>query len=166
MPHTLLLCSKFHLRKVMGMDHFLWLHLIFWNLYKFFVCHFFLGITTMGDNHVTSFTNWINLVVNNLSSVATLALGSQPRQGGCKVAGQKRGRESHHMVSGVQKVQKVWGKEPSHSQVNSHCGSWSPKSSKHNFRGQNPYVWRVLYIIGKPLKHRFKKWAHIACLDI
>jgi hypothetical protein len=28
---------------------------------------FFLGIITMGDNHVASSTNWINIVVNNLS---------------------------------------------------------------------------------------------------
>jgi hypothetical protein len=26
-----------------------------------------LGTTTMGDNHVASFSNWMNLVVNNLS---------------------------------------------------------------------------------------------------
>ncbi len=28
---------------------------------------FFLGTTTMGDNHVASFTNWINPTTNNLS---------------------------------------------------------------------------------------------------
>jgi hypothetical protein len=28
---------------------------------------FFLGINTMGDNHVASSTNWMNSVVNNLS---------------------------------------------------------------------------------------------------
>ncbi len=28
---------------------------------------FFLGITTMGDNHVASSTNWMNPFVNNLS---------------------------------------------------------------------------------------------------
>jgi hypothetical protein len=28
---------------------------------------FFLGITTMGDDHVASSTNWMNPIVNNLS---------------------------------------------------------------------------------------------------
>jgi hypothetical protein len=32
-------------------------------------------------------------------SVATLALGSRPRQGGCKVAGQERRLESHFTCS-------------------------------------------------------------------
>jgi hypothetical protein len=50
-------------------------------------------------------------------------------------------------------VQRVWGNEPSYFQVNSHCGSyspkWTPKSLMHNFKGQNPSIRRVLYIIGK-----------------
>jgi hypothetical protein len=41
------------------------------------------------------------------------------------------------MLPGVQRVQRVWGSEPSHSQVNSHVGSWweleSQKDSR-NFR--------------------------------
>jgi hypothetical protein len=67
-------------------------------------------------------------------------------------------------------VQGMWGNEPSHSQVNSHCGSWSPKwipkFLKCDCRGQNPYVARVLYIIGKLLKRRCIKWACITHLDI
>jgi hypothetical protein len=34
--------------------------------------------------------------------VATLALGSRPRQRGCKGAGQEKARESHHKLPGVQ----------------------------------------------------------------
>jgi hypothetical protein len=67
-------------------------------------------------------------------------------------------------------VQRVWGDEPSHSQVNSHVESWNPKwilePSKHYFRGQNPLPWRVIYIIKKLLKLRCLKWARIAHLDI
>jgi hypothetical protein len=67
-------------------------------------------------------------------------------------------------------VQRVWGYEPSHSQGNSHVGSWSPKripeSSERDFRGQNSLPWRVLYIIRKLLKCRCLKWARIAHLDI
>jgi hypothetical protein len=33
--------------------------------------------------------------------VATLALGSRPRQRGCKSAGQEEARESHHILLGV-----------------------------------------------------------------
>jgi hypothetical protein len=62
-------------------------------------------------------------------------------------------------------VQRVWGNEPSHSQGNSHCGSWSPKWTpellKYDYRGQNPLAWRGYYIIGKLLKHRCLKWARI-----
>jgi hypothetical protein len=35
------------------------------------------------------------------SYVATLALGLQPRQRGCKGVGQEQARESHHILSGV-----------------------------------------------------------------
>jgi len=33
--------------------------------------------------------------------VTTLALGSQPKQRGCKSVGQEEARESHHILSGV-----------------------------------------------------------------
>jgi hypothetical protein len=36
-----------------------------------------------------------------ISFVATLALGSRPRQRGCKGAGQEEAPESHHRLSGV-----------------------------------------------------------------
>jgi hypothetical protein len=53
-------------------------------------------------------------------------------------------------------VQRVWGNEPSHSQVNSHVGSWSfewtPEYSKCDCRGPNSSPWSVFYIIGKLLK--------------
>jgi hypothetical protein len=67
-------------------------------------------------------------------------------------------------------VQRVWGNEPPHSQVNSHCMSWSPKRTpkflEHNCRGQNPSAQKFLFIIEKLLKHRCLKWARIAHLDI
>jgi hypothetical protein len=67
-------------------------------------------------------------------------------------------------------VQRVWGHEPSHSQVNSHVGSWSlertPKFSECDCRGPNSLPWGVPYIIEKLLKRRCLKWACIAHLDI
>jgi hypothetical protein len=99
--------------------------------------------------------------------VATLTLGSWPRQGVGRWRAKRKTRESFHMPL---RVQRVWGHEPSHSQVNSHVGSWNPertsKSSKRNCKGQNSSPWSVLYIIGKILKFRCLKWAHIAHLDI
>jgi hypothetical protein len=55
--------------------------------------------------------------------VATLALGSWPRRGLVRVqAKTKLGSR----ISWSWECKRVWGKEPSHSQVNSHVGSWSP----------------------------------------
>jgi hypothetical protein len=71
------------------------------------------------------------------------------------------------MLSGVQRV---WGSSPSHSQVNSHCGSWSPewtpKISKSNLRDQNSMGCGILYIIGKLLERKYLKCSCIAHLDI
>ncbi len=62
------------------------------------------------------------------------------------------------------------GSEPSHSQMNFHCGSWSLKwtlkFSESNCKGQNPSVQRFFYIIGKILKHRCLKWVCMTHLDI
>jgi hypothetical protein len=67
-------------------------------------------------------------------------------------------------------VQRVWGNEPSHSQVNTHVGSWSPErtpeSSERIFKGQNSSPWGFLYIIEKLLKCRCLKWLRITHLDI
>jgi hypothetical protein len=94
-------------------------------------------------------------------------LGLPTKARGWKVAGQE---EDLGITSHAPRVQRVWGHEPSHSQVNSHVGSWSPertpKSSERNCRGQNSSPWGVLYIIRKLLKRKFLKWARIAHLDI
>jgi hypothetical protein len=106
-------------------------------------------------------------VENQIGNVATVALGLRPRQGVAKVRVKKETRKSHHILLGMQRV---WGHEPSHSQVNSHVGSWSPKrtpkSSKRDWRGQNSSPRRVFYIIGKLLKRRCLKWDRIGHLNI
>jgi hypothetical protein len=61
--------------------------------------------------------SWIKMFV------VTLALGLQPRQGLAKVRA-KRKLGSH--ISCSRECKRVWGNEPSHSQGNSHFGSWSP----------------------------------------
>jgi hypothetical protein len=64
----------------------------------------------------------------------------------------------------------MWRNEPSHSQVNSHCGSWSLKwileFLERDYKGQNPSTWRVFYIIEKLLKLRCLKWVRISHLDV
>jgi hypothetical protein len=71
------------------------------------------------------------------------------------------------------RVQRVWGGEPSHSQVNFHVGSWwerspkrTPEVSESVLRGQNSMACYALYINGKLLKCRCPKWARIVHLDI
>ncbi len=99
--------------------------------------------------------------------VVTLTLGLRPRQGVARVWVKKKTQESHHILPGVQRV---WGHEPSHSQVNSHVGSWNLEwtfeSSERDCRGQNSSAQRILYIIEKKLKRRCLKWAYIAHLNI
>jgi hypothetical protein len=43
---------------------------------------------------------------------------------------------------------------------------WTPKCSKSDCKGQNLVAWRVIYLIGKLLKCKCLKWAHITHLDI
>jgi hypothetical protein len=109
------------------------------------------------------FTRWDGFCCNP-------SLGLVTKARACKVIGQKGAQKSHHMLLGLQRMQRVWGNEPSHSQVNSHCGSWSPKwtleFSECSAKGQNPSVGKVIYIIGKILKRRCLQWAHMTHLDI
>jgi hypothetical protein len=59
-------------------------------------------------------------LAHNLCRNPSLGLATEAR--GCKVAGQEGDPRALHMLPGVQRVR---GHEPSHSQVNSHVGSWS-----------------------------------------
>jgi hypothetical protein len=105
--------------------------------------------------------------VNERQIVATLALGLRPRQKGCKGAGQE---EAGSHITYSRECKKVWGSETSHSQVNSHVGSWSsertPEYSERNRRGQNSLPWGVLYIIGKVLKCTCLKWPRTSHLNV
>jgi hypothetical protein len=89
-------------------------------------------------------------------TVATLALGSRPRQRLTRVRAKRSVRECED--------------EDSHSQVSSHFGKsksqWTPEPSESNCRGQNTFHWRILYIIIKLWKCRCLKWARMTHLDI
>jgi hypothetical protein len=129
---------------------------------------YFCGLEEKGDciHYNFQICLWVHSLRHG-GAVATLALGLWPRQGVGRWQAKKETRESLHMLPGVQRV---WGNEPSHSQVNSHVGSWSPKKTpeylERNFRGQNPLPQRVHYIIEKLLKRKCLKWARINHLDI
>jgi hypothetical protein len=99
--------------------------------------------------------------------VATLALGSRPRQRGRKVTSQKEGRESLRMLPGVQENEWEWTLTlPKGIQL------WELESrcilefSERYFRGQNSISGKVFYTIGKLLELRCLKWARITPLDI
>jgi hypothetical protein len=47
-----------------------------------------------------------------------------------------------------------------------HTPKWTLEFSECNCKGQNPLVWRVLYIIGKLLKLKCLKWARMTHLNI
>jgi hypothetical protein len=55
--------------------------------------------------------------------VIALALGLRPKQKFTKVRAKNEARESHFMLL---ECRRVWGNEPTHYQVNSHFGNWSP----------------------------------------
>jgi hypothetical protein len=100
-----------------------------------------------------------------ISYVATLALGSRPKQGVVRLRAKRETQESLHMFPGVQRV---WRNEPSHSQVNSHVGNWTPNglpTLQSAIAGVKTHCLEKK-IIGKLLKRRCLKWVRIAHLDI
>ncbi len=86
-------------------------------------------------------------------------MDSWPKQGFAKVWAKSK-FESH--ISCSRDCKRVWGIEPSHSQVNSH---WTPKSLEGDCKGQNSLNWNVPYIIRKFLNVDIWKWACITHLD-
>jgi hypothetical protein len=90
--------------------------------------------------------------------VATLTLGSRPRQRVARLKAKRKTRESHHMLLGVPKSVREWTLTlPSELPCWELDSQWTPKSSKRDYKGQNPSLWRVFYIIGKLLKCKYLK---------
>jgi hypothetical protein len=99
-------------------------------------------------------------------SVATLALGSWPRQGLVKVWAKYEAQESHFMLPRVQENVREWTLTfPSELPLWELDFQWTLESSKNDCRGQNPLDWKSPYIIGKLLELRCLKWAHMTHLD-
>jgi hypothetical protein len=87
--------------------------------------------------------HWPFLLVGE--SVVTLALGLRPKQG---VARWRAKKDTREHITCPRECKKVWGSEPSHSQVNSHVGSWweleSQKDSRNfreRFEGSKLHGW-------------------------
>jgi hypothetical protein len=59
---------------------------------------------------IPNFKSWVNGYLNNYPNVfvgcivATLTLGSRPRQGVARLRAKRQTRESHHMLPGLQKM--------------------------------------------------------------
>jgi len=98
--------------------------------------------------------------------VATLALGSRPKQGLTKVRAKCEARESHFMLPRVQESVREWTltllNELPLWELES---QWTPKFLENGCRGQNPLDWGVPYIIGKLLELTCLKWARMTHLD-
>jgi len=125
---------------------------------------------------------WITFIV------ATLALGSRPRQRGCKVAGQEEGssrikakalqgcgpRRSRGVTPTYSReCKKVWGNVrewtltlPRQLPLWEMESRWTPETSENDCKGQTSMSCGVPDIIGKLLERRCLKWARSAHLDI
>jgi len=98
--------------------------------------------------------------------VATLALGSWPRQGLVKVRAKREAQESHFMLSGMQESVMKWTLTLSSELPLWELESlWTSKFLESDYRGQNPLDWKVPYIIGRLLEHKYLKWARMTHLD-
>jgi hypothetical protein len=109
--------------------------------------------------------NILKFIKSFTSIIATLALGSRPRQG----VGQEWAKsepESH--ISCSQECKKVWRNEPPHSQVGSHFASSNPNGFSNLQREIEESKLILLkiffYIIKKLLERKCRKWARMTHL--
>jgi hypothetical protein len=92
-------------------------------------------------------------------NVATLALGSRPRQGFARGWAKRETWECGRVWEWTFTLPNelpCWELE----------SRWTFETLESNCKGQNPSPWGVLYIIGKLLKLRCPKWARMTHLDI
>ncbi len=79
------------------------------------------------------------LTSNKLTIVATLALGSRPREGLAKVQAKCEGRESHFMLMGVWESVREWAPTlPNELPLWELESRQTPASLKSNFRHKKP----------------------------
>jgi hypothetical protein len=99
-------------------------------------------------------------------SVATLALSSQPKQGFAKVW--VKTKPGSHMSCSWE-CKRMWGNEPSYSQMNSHLGSWSPNGFLNCYSAiagvKTHWIMMFLISLEKLLEHKCLKWVYIIHLN-
>jgi hypothetical protein len=109
--------------------------------------------------------NWIILGMRN--TCRSPNLGLTPRQGFARLWAKREAQESYLVLPRMQKSVKEWTLTlPSELPLWELESQWTPEPSEGDRKGQNPSVWRVLYIIEKLLKRRCLKWARMTHLDI
>jgi hypothetical protein len=98
----------------------------------------------------------IKRCLNLVTHYRNPSLGLTTKAKACKGAGQEE-------------CERVWGWKltlPSELPFSELESRWTPKLSESDCRGQNTSHWGDFYIIGKILKSRCLKWAHMTHLDI
>jgi hypothetical protein len=92
--------------------------------------------------------------------VATLALGSWPRQGVARLLAKKgnprRKENVREWTPTLPRELPPWKLE----------SRWTPECLESDCRGRNPMDWKILYTIEKLLELRCLKWARMTPLDI
>jgi hypothetical protein len=88
--------------------------------------------------------------------IATLTLGSWPRQGLARAWAKRECGRVWKWTLTLSSEFPFWELD----------SRWTPKSSESDCKGQNPSLGKVLYIIGKLLKLRCLKWARMTHLNI
>jgi hypothetical protein len=86
--------------------------------------------------------------------VATLALGSRPRQGFARVQVNRRARECGRVWEWTLTL-------PNELPFSELESWWTPKTSERDCKGQNPSPWGVIYNIGNLLKFRWARMTHL-----
>jgi hypothetical protein len=104
-------------------------------------------------------SDFIEFWMNSLVIVATLPLGLWPRQGFVRGWAKRETRECGKVWEWTLTLLSelpCWELE----------SRWTPKSSKSDYKGQNPFPWIFFCIIGNTLKRRCPKWARMTHLDV
>jgi hypothetical protein len=91
--------------------------------------------------------------------VATLTLGSRPKQGLVRAQAKREARECGKVWEWIVTL-------PSEFPFWELDSRWTPESLKSDWRGQNPSHWGVFYIIGNLLKPKCLKGVRMTHLDI
>jgi hypothetical protein len=107
----------------------------------------------------TILTTTFSFFGSKFAFVATLALGSRPRQGLARAWAKKESRDCGRVWEWTLTL-------PSEFPFWELEFWWTSKSSECDCKGQNSLHWRFPYIIGKILERRCLKWAHMTNLDI